>query len=103
MPIHLCPLAYALSLEASITNAYVEIIDSLELLSIIANKHNVCLLYNTCPFNKTFQQIYLILNSIDFIAAQYFTLHHLFIQEVNLIHINKFEMWVGSVDCSLAN
>ena len=31
VPIHLCPLAYALSLEASITNAYVEAIDFLEL------------------------------------------------------------------------
>ena len=76
MPIHLCPLACVLSLEASITKTYAEIIDSLKLKSIIANKHDVHLLYNTCSItpslHKTFHQIYLILNSIDFIVYAIF-------------------------------
>ena len=54
---------------------------------IIANKHDVCLLYNTCPIlpslHKTFQQIYLILNSIDFIV---YIIFHTIFHTVTLIY-----------------
>ena len=73
---NLYPLAYALSLEALITNVYVEINRFPRIIKHHANKHGVCLLYNTCPItpslHKTFQQIYLILNSIYFIAYTIF-------------------------------
>ena len=69
------------------------------------------LLYNTChitpSLHKTFQQIYLILKSIDFIV---YIIFHTIFHNVTLIysggkfkHINKFETCVRSVDCSLSN
>ena len=60
MPIHLCPLAYVLSLEALITNTYAETIDLLDYkaslqintMSVYYTMHVLYLRVYTKPFKK---------------------------------------------------
>ena len=90
MPIHLCPLAHVLSLEASIVNAYAEIIDHFQLFKHYLQINNTLLTVQTMSYTqklnsiKPFINIISTVNSMDFtILSRYFTLYHLFIQDLS--------------------